>query len=74
MNTRIDTTINTTINTTKFMFYFRTENSIQKAISKITELLWIYNSDNSILKDSKYILNIYNPSLGDSYYKKQIRF
>lgn len=64
--------MNTSIYTIKYIFYFRGEDSVQNAISKISLLLSNYNRDSSNTTNENIILNIFDPrKSGITFYKKQ---
>lgn len=73
--------MNTTIYTAKNIFYFRGEDSVKKAITKITKLLWNVNKDSTPLtgapgedkSNNDYMLNIHDPKLEITFYKKEFK-
>lgn len=63
--------MNTTKYTTLYRFYFRTEDSVEKAVTKIIQLLKDYNTSRTI---NAHVLSISNPNLDITYFKSDLSF
>lgn len=65
--------MNTQLYSTKYIFYFRGEDSVKNAINKISSYLWALNKEGEDKLDIDYLLNLDNPKLKVTYYKKELK-